>query len=292
MKVEVIDKLRDVYSYLSAKGIVDLCLLGLAVVSANFSAYIYYFDINALSFVDASAIAKHILVISIHYAGALAVVSISLLLLQNLMSSRGLMDGAIDSIALPIVGSMFQQTMRFTLWSILEKRALRTTATIILFSAVYIGVVNTLIMACTTLIVLFGISYFHLQLLKEKPEADNGEIAELLVGGYFTVTIPTAVTDEDIKVELKSYLLAKIGVIALLLALSIGIGRANYIDHKANAVLGGEQPTNVVVITTSSSGLALYDKELKVVVFKPWSKVEGITFPIESQRSIKTLSTE
>ncbi|EKY4197915.1 hypothetical protein RCQ53_005281 [Vibrio harveyi] len=291
MKVEVIDKLGDMYSYLSAKGIVDLCLLGLAVVSANFSAYIYYFDINALSFVDASAIAKHILVISIHYAGALAVVSISILLLQNLMSSRGFMDGAFDSIALPIAGSMFQQTMRFTLWSILEKRALRTTATIILFSAVYIGVVNTLIMACITLIVLFGISYFHLQLLKEKPEADNGEIAELL-GGYFTVTIPTAVTDEDIKVELKSYLLAKIGVIALLLALSIGVGRANYIDHKANAVLGGEQPTNVVVITTSSSGLALYDKELKVVVFKPWSKVEGITFPIESQRSIKTLSTE
>lgn len=291
MKVEVIDKLRDMYSYLSAKGIVDLCLLSLAVVSANFSAYIYYFDINALSFVDASAISKHILVISIHYAGALAVVSISILLLQNLMSSRGFMDGAIDSIALPITGSMFQQTMRFTLWSILEKRALRTTATIILFSAVYIGVVNTLIMACTTLIVLFAISYFHLQLLREKPEADNGEIAELL-GGYFTVTIPTAVTDEDIKVELKSYLLAKIGVIALLLALSIGIGRANYIDHKANAVLGGEQPTNVVVITTSSSGLALYDKELKVVVFKPWSKVEGITFPIESQRSIKTLSTE
>lgn len=294
MNTDVIEKVKFFYQYLSVNGVIDLIVLGLATISANFLAYVYYFDINALAFVDATTITKHVLVISLHYAGALAVVSVILVIIQNIMTSREFLEtmGNIGSADFGFnFGSILPRTLRFALWKILEKRMLRTTLAILLFCLIYIGLMNTIILLAVTIITIALISFLYLRFLNEKQNIDDTKSVSLL-GGYFKMDVPTIVINDEIKKETGSYLLAKVGVIVLFLALSIGIGRANYIENYTSAFLEGYKSNSVIIVTNSNSGLILYDLNEKEVLFKPWSQIKGMQLPIESQRSLKTLGNK
>ncbi|MEC6796799.1 hypothetical protein VXS03_07050 [Photobacterium sp. S4TG1] len=290
MNTDIIERAKTFYQYFSANGLIDLIILGLATISANFLAYIYYFDINALVFVDASTITKHVLVISLHYAGALAVISITLVIAQNLITSREFLNsmGRVGPIGIDL-GSLFPRTVRFSLWSILDRRILRTVLTVVLFSMVYIGSINAIILIIVTTILIVFISFLYLRFWGELEDVEDTKTV-LLFGGYIRMEVLSISITEELKKETGNYLLAKVGVILLYLALSIGIGRANYIEDEMQASLDG-MSSNVAVITSSSFGLLLYDLNEKFVFFKPWNNIDNLFLPKDNQKSLKTLQS-
>lgn len=286
MQAEVLEKLKGYYKYFSANGVLDFVILGLAVISASFLSYIHYFDINALALVDSGTLTKHVLVVSLHYAGSLAFVSVSLLLFQNVMTSKEVvfLMSRYNTIDIDLA-KILPRSVRFALWSFLEKRILRTTLTILVFSLAYMGLVNTLKLIAITALLAILVSYFYLRFLSEDNGLPETEVVRFF-GDKVKIHIPLIPLTDEVKEKSSNYFTAKIGVVVLYLALAIGIGRANYITNSTKVAISGEDQ-ELVIVASSSSGLILYDLEAKIVLFKPWSKVGTLELPIENQRSLR-----
>lgn len=288
MNTETLGKIKNYYKYFSTSAIIDIVILGLAAISASFLSYMYYFDINALALVDAGTLTKHVLVISLHYAGALAVVSVSLVIFQHFMTSRDVISASSSIVSYELnLSSVIPSSIRLALWSVFEKRVLRTTLTVILFSLVYIGVSNSLIWALLTSIVFIIISVLYLRFLSEGNGCEDTNVVTFL-NGKITFEVPVLTITDEMRETSGNYIIAKTGVIILYLALSIGVGRANYIEENTKVLFSSSQKS-MAIVASSSSGLILYDTDLEIILFKPWSEIKGMTLPFKNQKSLKKL---
>ncbi|MGR5447123.1 hypothetical protein ACPV47_19665 [Vibrio jasicida] len=288
LQEELTNKLKDYYKLFNANGLFDLIILGLAAVSANFLSFIYYFDINALSLIDSGTVTKHVLIITLHYAGSLAAVSVGLLLFQHMMTSKEVLSFLGKSAPLSFSLEMLPRSLRLTLWNVLEKRTLRMILTISLFSIFYIGHINSLKLLGLSVLIVFVVSYLYLRFLGEESEHEKIQVLHLL-GDSIKVEFPTMTITDEMKEKSQGYLVAKLGVIILYTALAVGIGRANYIEHNTGVIVA-EHEEPLAVIGSSASGLLLYELNKKVVVFQPWSKVDSLSLPLERQKSLRKMN--
>ncbi|MEH0700791.1 hypothetical protein [Vibrio owensii] len=285
MSENLITKIKAIFRYMSINGLVDAVILTLAALSANFLTYIYYFDINILSLIDASSVAKHVLVLSLHYVGALAVTSIFMVLLQQIIAQEEFFGIASKTSGLDLTG--FPRSIRLLFWQMFEERTFRTIATVLLFSVFYIGSRNSLILLVISLLVFVLISYLYLRFIGE--EYQEQKFRKLSVFNHSIVfAVPTITINKEMKQTSIRFMMAKLGIIVMYLALSIGIGRGSYVENNVRVNLGNDFE-NISMITSSSSGIVFYDTINKYVFFKSWNALDHIELPLDSQKSLKTL---
>ncbi|HHQ4505567.1 TPA: hypothetical protein ACSP3X_000357 [Aeromonas hydrophila] len=284
MSEKLIKKTKAIFRYMSINGLVDAVILTLAALSANFLTYIYYFDINVLSLIDASSVAKHVLVLSLHYVGALAVTSIAMVLLQQIIAQEEFLGIASKTSGLDLTG--FPRSIRLLFWQIFEERTFRAIATVFIFSIFYIGVRNSFILLVISLLVFILVSYLYLRFIGE--EYQEKKFRKISVFNHSIVfAIPTFTINTEMKHTSMRFMMAKLGIIVMFLALSIGVGRANYVEKNVRVKLGNDFEYSMV--TSSSSGIVFYDTINKYLFFKSWDALGHIELPLESQKSLKKL---
>ena len=286
MSEDLITKIKAIIRYMSVNGLIDAVILTLAALSANFLTYIYYFDINILSLIDAGSVAKHVLVLSLHYVGALAVTSITMVLLQQIIAQEEFLGIASKTSGLDLTG--FPRSIRLLFWQLFERRTFRTIATVLLFSAFYIGLKNSFILLIISLLVFVFISYLYLRFIGE--EYQEKRFRKLTVFNHSIVfSEPTFTINKEMKKTSIRFMMAKIGIIVMFLALSIGIGRGSYVENNVRVNLG-KNLNNISMVTSTSSGIVFYDTISKHVFFKSWDSLEHIELPLDSQKSLKKLA--
>ncbi|WP_019281407.1 hypothetical protein [Vibrio anguillarum] len=284
MSEKLLKKTKAIFRYMSINGLVDAVILTLAALSANFLTYIYYFDINVLSLIDASSVAKHVLVLSLHYVGALAVTSIAMVLLQQIIAQEEFLGIASKTSGLDLTG--FPRSIRLLFWQMFEERTFRAIATVFIFSIFYIGVRNSFILLVISLLVFILVSYLYLRFIGE--EYQEKKFRKISVFNHSIVfAIPTITINTEMKHTSMRFMMAKLGIIVMFLALAIGVGRANYVENNVRVKLGNDFKYSMV--TSSSSGIVFYDTINKYVFFKSWDALGHIELPLESQKSLKTL---
>lgn len=289
MSTEILKKVRVLYRYMSINGLLDALLLIAAAISANFLTYIYYFDINALALIDSSTVAKHVLILSLNYVGALAVVTIVLVLYQHtfLQLELAKVVGKLADFQLNMGPDLFRRSSRVLLWKLFEERTLRLLFTVLFFSFFYIGRINSLLLCLVSAIFFPLMVFLYLKFIGEE---DYGEkiITMNILGNKINTSVPTFNSSDDIKQTSIHYLLTKVGFVAIYLALAIGIGRADFVKNNVRVSFANEAQ-EVTIIASSSAGMIFYDVEKSFVFFKSWEALGNLSLPSESQRSIKTI---
>ncbi|MFL9625671.1 hypothetical protein [Aeromonas jandaei] len=282
MSEKLIKKTKAIFRYMSINGLVDAVILTLAALSANFLTYIYYFDINVLSLIDTSSVAKHVLVLSLHYVGALAVTSIAMVLLQQIIAQEEFLGIASKTSGLDLTG--FPRSIRLLFWQMFEERTFRAIVTVFIFSIFYIGVINSLILLVISLLVFILVSYLYLRFIGE--EYQEKKFRKISVFNHSIMfAIPTFTINTEMKHTSMRFMMAKLGIIVMFLALSIGVGRANYVVKNVRVKLGNDFEYSMV--TSSSSGIVFYDTINKYLFFKSWDALGQIELPLENQKSLK-----
>ncbi len=285
MSEKLIKKTKTIFRYMSINGLVDAVILTLAALSANFLTYIYYFDINVLSLVDASSVTKHVLVLSLHYVGALAITSIVMVLLQQIVAQEEFLGIVSKKSGLDLTG--FPRSMRLLFWQFFEKRTFRTVSTVFIFSIFYIGLRNSFIFLFISLLVFVLVSYLYLRFIGE--EYQEKKLRKISVFNHSIIfAVPTITINTEMKKTSMRFMMAKLGIIVMFVALSIGIGRGNYVENNVRVKLDNNFE-RISMVTSSSSGIVFYDTIKKYVFFKSWDALGRIELPFESQKSLKKL---
>jgi len=116
--------------------IIENIIIFTSIISANFVAYIAYFDINIFMFIDSSALITHTFSMIILFTFISAFLTIFLLLIQNIMlfKSSYIADIPIITIKNPNSSKIYK---------LLSNKLLKYIITVMIFSFLYIGGTNT-----------------------------------------------------------------------------------------------------------------------------------------------------
>jgi len=115
--------------------IIENVIIFTSLISANFVAYIAYFDINMFMFIDSSAVIKHTFSMIILFTFVSASLRIFFIIFQNIFLVKHENILFISFITL-------KDTDSSIIYKLFDNRLLRYIITIITFNFLYIGITN------------------------------------------------------------------------------------------------------------------------------------------------------
>jgi hypothetical protein len=303
MKVngEMLDKL---YKVIKDRHVLETVIILLSILSVNFSSYISYFDLNTISIIDSTSISKYFFGAVVLYAIVAACVSILLLFVQNLIL-------IISEIPLvlghEVLGSVvISKESRKNIQVGLEGRVIKYLLILMTFCFLYIGFMATFLIFFLCLLYISVISYFRkkfadegqmrvdVEQSNEKFKIDSSIYNGVIPGGFLVNFLVDFLIDAitDIKKgKYSDFIISKVGVLLLLFAFSLGIGRAFFVEENIHVNLNGGEKILVLYLTTND-GVALYDKGVGQVSFTSWGNISDLVFVGGKRRSIIPNSKE
>jgi len=276
--------LENIKSFFERKNVLELLLILSSVMTVNFMAYFIRYDINALTIVDSTTIAKHIFHVIILYTiiSALVYILFTFLKVKNLLEI------------------FFKKGFSFN--KKLAMFFIKHMISILIFMFFYVGFINALLIVIATSIYLF----IRIYTIKKSEKKDKKVIqslnsSETLAGArlpYFSFIFmgPIGIIGEILFSLVKYFinesqrsleisktenilrvLTTELGVLLLSLALLSGLARADYVEKSILVNLNQEKEILVLYMTTNN-GVGLYNRELKEVSFSSWDSIKNLTF--------------
>lgn len=288
------DLMNGILILLRKYNVIKNILLLLSIVSVNFAGYIAYYDINIFMMIDSSAIIKYIFSLLILFAFVAAVTTLVLLFIEKYIFST--------PISFFHIGDEKKISSIFNL--------LRYPLIILIFSCIYIGWLNTL-KIFFVFIFYFGVIYIGeivndtyfktgnknkiniIAFIKSTIKTHNFKEAfnniNQFVKDYFGLIIDYfkfLLKFNPQNFELKHFIFTRFGFMFLLLALSLGIGRASFVNNSFYVKLNSNNQVYVLFLSTTN-GIFLFDKNKDEVFYTANDKIKKLVFLKDARRSLK-----
>lgn len=282
--------------------IIENIIIFTSIISANFVAYIAYFDINIFMFIDSSAVIKHTFSMIILFTFISASLTIFLIIIQNILLVKHENILFISFITVKDPNSS-------RIYKLLNNKFLKYIIAVMIFSFLYIGGTNTLYVLAVFFIIFIFI--FIIDLLKEyrAPVHKEDEILNEMkkikfynkLPSSFKKVLKSAYTyDYIVKKELsilykdgKSFqiILSRLGIMIITLSLLIGVGKANFIEKNnlVTIISHDKNTSDYVLFLTTKNGVCTFNKTNESVEFLPWGYIKKVTFLSENPYSLRRL---
>ncbi len=299
------EEIKKLWDYIKSLNILGNILLFGAIITANVTVYISYFDVNSLSVIDSTTAIKHTLGFTMLYAMAYAGVAIFLQFLQSYILTKDSLDLVVFHLKIPL-------KIREELHSIIENFFCRFTITILIFSIIYVGLEKSAIIMLLFLIyfgfIIFSKYSHSMEIIKgtavssdaSKNTTDfQGQLTkEKLINVRLLENVTQYlefITDifKESKENLKNgkyfeFVIGKVGVFFLLLSISFGVARAVYVEDNVHVKINKESVIYAIYMTTSS-GVGLYDLENRIAIFSSWDSIDKMKFIKNKRRTLENI---
>ena len=274
-------------SELKFKDVMDGLLLFLAFFSANFVSYIYYYDLNILSLIDSSSIVSHISTMSLYYVISYALVSV----LLNVMIASSEMDFSNveehytgNKIGRFIVGCIlsFSEIFR-SLLPVFSNRIFKIISIVSLFSFLYVGFLNFIYIVIVFvfylcfLIFMVIFNKFINQDSVSKVIKKDGKEKEIYILLTKKMTADIFMNDSI------NVVMSKFGVLLILISVSLGTARADYVTKSSFIFINSTQSYSIVINT--SSGVVVRSHGDQSLSFFSWDDFSKSKFDKTKEES-------
>ena len=269
------ENITKIFNYVKSEKFRTNLIILLSVISANFAAYISFFDLNSLAIIDSSTISKHIINLLIPYI----LVSVCITLAIHI----GKLDMGLAKLYKVLhyrKEGIFIRVWKFYMNSF-SSAVWKQGVILLLFCFLYIGTSNTLvfllIFGCLMvfyILLYFLYSHYSKAIIKSCISKTSIEKDKLELQNIY-----------DEKTSYKNAIIANIGIIIIAFSFFLGIARAIHV-YNTTLVKINDDTNNYVLYMTTISGVGLYDWKSKEVSFKSWDSIDNIHFNIENKKSI------
>ena len=271
-------KLLKILAYIRKKNIIENILLIGAIISANFAAYLSYYDINALVITDTSALIQYISSFTILFVVVSTSISVILLFIQKfflLLSDEK--------------GYLSRESREF-IHNVIGNKAFKFISTTVVFLFFYTGLNNTIIIIVILLAYMILLITFDILFrLEDSNIMQKGSflvnVIYLLKVGFSTNFNYKKTFSNIYQGHYIQFLLSKVGIMLILFSLALGASRATYVENHILVKINEDKKTFVLYLSTSN-GICLYDITQQEVSFVSWGNVKNLVFLSEKRRSI------
>ncbi|MFG0453612.1 hypothetical protein ACF8D4_22625 [Shewanella sp. YQ_9] len=250
-------------------------ILVLSSLSSTFVAYIYFFDINILSLVDAKSFAGHVTVAALYYVLSSALVNIFIHYLLSVMSGdvrQPLYHIDTDNKAVQMIFSSLNKIIfalenaNVILYRILSHLITKIFLITCVFSGFYVGLENLLkIIAILFWYTIVFVVFYLLHTIVNKRVFRKVEDNSFNVSSGLSVSI-----FNEMKNHVLSVFVGKIGVFVILISVSVGYYRGEHITNTSEVTLRDSSKHSIILNTESGVVLISADKE-KLISFVSWN---------------------
>ena len=250
-------------------------ILVLSSLSSTFVAYIYFFDINILSLVDAKSFAGHVTVAALYYVLSSALVNIFIHYLLNAMSGdvrQPLHHIDTDNKAVQMVYSCLNKlsfslgSTHVVLYRILSHLVTKILLITCVFSGFYVGYENFL----KILVILFSYAGVFVALHLIHTGYNKVVIRKVSENSFNASSSASVSLFDGLKKNVLSVFVKKIGVFVILISVSVGYFRGEHITNTSEVTLRDSSKHSIILNTESGVVLISADKE-KLISFVSWN---------------------
>lgn len=278
------NKIEELIYRIKKYRIVNSLLQVLMIVSVNFAGYIAYYDINIFMMIDATAITKYVFGLVIIFALISALITLLFSFLEKYYFLNPTSHFFVDmNQTISLLGPLIKYPLIF-----------------IIFSIIYVGWINTIYISLL-FIFYFGVMYLadSSENIKEVFKNKNIDIFSELNKiktldetksffqrfiNYYLVSV-MRITRASREINLKDFILGKIGIMLLLLSFSLGIGRADFVQTRYVVKLNNDDKKYILFLNTFN-GVFLFDKQFKETIFVANDNLEKLVFVKDARRGI------